>query len=176
MESEKQAYSVWGLPTEEARERMKKVMKTLATEFNGPEFEPHVTIVGAINLTLQDALNKFSSACNDLKKAYVVHSKGVSTGTCVYLLLDTNPQVVALRDHCCRHFAYERRSPYLPHMSLLYADLTEDEKRKAQARANAVDDSLGNLSFSIKRLALYKTDTEDKSLKSWEKVAEYELE
>ncbi|KAH9627289.1 hypothetical protein KSS87_013534 [Heliosperma pusillum] len=180
MENEKHVYSVWGLPTEEVRERVKKVMKTLSTEFNGPEFEPHVTIVGAINLTLQDALNKFSSACNDLKKAYVVHSKGVSTGTfyyqCVYLLLDSNPQVVAPSDHCCRHFGYERPSPYMPHMSLLYADLTEDEKKKAQERANAVDDSLGNLSFSIKRFALYQTDTEDKSLKSWEKIAEYELE
>ncbi|XP_074272399.1 cyclic phosphodiesterase-like [Silene latifolia] len=176
MDSEKQVFSVWGLPTEEVRERVKKVMKTLAAEFNGPEFEPHVTIVRAIKLTQEDAINKFNSACTDLKKAYVVHSKGVSTGTCVYLLLDTNPQVVAPSDHCCRHFGYERRSPYMPHMGLLYADLTEDEKKKAQERANAVDDSIGNLSFLIKRLALYKTDPEDKSLKSWEKIAEYELE
>lgn len=64
----------------------------------------------------------------------------------------------------------------MPHMSLLYADLTDEEKKRAQERANALDDSLGNLCFTINRLALYKTDTEDKTLTSWEKVLEFDLE
>ncbi|KAK9714493.1 hypothetical protein RND81_06G098600 [Saponaria officinalis] len=179
MGSETEVYSVWGLPTEEVRNRVKNVMQTLANEFNGPEFEPHVTLVGAIKLTPLDALSKFKSSCVDLKP-YDAHCKGVVTGSffyqCVFLLLDSIPQVVAASDHCCGHFGYERPSPYMPHMSLLYADLTEDEKKKAQERANALDDSIGNMSFTVKRIALYKTDTEDKTLKSWEKVAEYELE
>ncbi|KAK9714492.1 hypothetical protein RND81_06G098600 [Saponaria officinalis] len=179
MGSETEAYSVWGLPTEEVRNKVKNVMQTLANEFNGPEFEPHVTLVGAIKLTPDDALSMFKSACVDLK-SYDAQCKGVVTGSfpnqCVLLLLDSIPQVVAASDHCCGHFGYERPSPYMPHMSLLYADLTEDEKKKAQERANALDDSIGNMSFTVKRIALYKTDTEDKTLKSWEKVAEYELE
>uniref|UniRef100_A0A803MDW3 F-box associated beta-propeller type 3 domain-containing protein n=1 Tax=Chenopodium quinoa TaxID=63459 RepID=A0A803MDW3_CHEQI len=57
---------------------------------------------------------------------------------------------------------------FMPQMSLLCVDLTDKEKKKARERANyALDDSLGNLTFKINRLALYKTDTEDKSLKSW---------
>ena len=65
---------------------------------------------------------------------------------------------------------------YMPHMSLLYVDLTEEEKKKAEERVIAFDEGLGNLSFGINRLALYKTDPEDKTLKSWEKVAECDLE
>lgn len=65
---------------------------------------------------------------------------------------------------------------YMPHLSLLYADLTEEEKKRAQEKANAIDESIGSLTFQITRLALYKTDTEDKTLKSWEKVAEYNLD
>ena len=60
----------------------------------------------------------------------------------------------------------------MPHLSLLYGDLSDDEKKKAQERANVVDDSLSGFSFQINRLALYKTDTEDNTLKSWEKIAE----
>jgi len=63
----------------------------------------------------------------------------------------------------------------MPHMSLLYGDLTDEEKQKAQQRANTLDDSLSGLSFQISRLALYKTDTQDKSLKSWDKIAECSL-
>lgn len=65
---------------------------------------------------------------------------------------------------------------YMPHLSILYADLTDKEKKKAQERAIALDESLSGLSFQISRLALYKTDTEDKTLKSWEKMAEFNLE
>lgn len=64
---------------------------------------------------------------------------------------------------------------YMPHLSLLYGDLTDEEKKKAQEKAYILDESIGNLSFRISRLALYKTDTEDKSLKSWEKIEEYSL-
>lgn len=63
----------------------------------------------------------------------------------------------------------------MPHVSLLYGDLTDEEKQKAQERANILDNSLSGLSFQISKLALYKTDTEDKSLKSWEKIAECTL-
>ncbi|PHT61927.1 Cyclic phosphodiesterase [Capsicum annuum] len=63
----------------------------------------------------------------------------------------------------------------MPHMSLLYADLTDEEKKKAQEKACILDESIGNMSFQITRLALYKADTEDKSLKSWEKIEEYNL-
>lgn len=63
----------------------------------------------------------------------------------------------------------------MPHLSILYGDLSDEEKEKAQERANALDNSLSGLSFQITRLALYKTDTEDKSLKSWEKIAECTL-
>uniref|UniRef100_A0A803MVC6 Cyclic phosphodiesterase n=1 Tax=Chenopodium quinoa TaxID=63459 RepID=A0A803MVC6_CHEQI len=138
MATQTDVYSVWGLPSEDVKQRVKNVMNTLRSEFNGPDFDPHVTVVGAITLNPEDAVDKFKSACKGLK-AFTAHA-------------------------------------YMPHMSLLYADLTDEEKKKAQERANALDDSLGNLSFKINRLALYKTDTEDKTLKSWEKVMEYDLD
>lgn len=170
---------MWALPPEEVRNKAKKVMDTLRSEFSGPEFEPHVTVVGSIRLSPEDALQKFRSSCKGLK-AYTACGRGVSTGTffyqCVFLLLDSIPEVVGTSDHCCGHFGYSRPEPYMPHMSLLYADLTDEEKKKAQERANDIDDSIGNMSFTINRLALYKTDTGDKTLKSWEKVAECDLE
>lgn len=179
MATQTHVYSVWGLPPDDVKQRVKNFMNTLRSEFNGPDFDPHVTVVGAIKLTPDDALDRFRSACKGLK-AYTAHGRGVSTGTffyqCVYLLLDPIPEVVEPSDHCCGHFGYNRPEPYMPHMSLLYADLTDEEKKKAQERANALDDSLGNLSFKVTRLALYKTDTEDKTLKSWEKVVECDLE
>ena len=64
----------------------------------------------------------------------------------------------------------------MPHLSLLYGDLTDEEKKKAQEKANVLDESIGSLSFQINRLALYETETEDKTLKSWKKIAECNLD
>ena len=63
----------------------------------------------------------------------------------------------------------------MPHLSLLYAGLTEEEKKKAQEKAINLDESISGLSFPINRLQLWKTDPEDTTLESWEKVAEYTL-
>ena len=61
-------------------------------------------------------------------------------------------------------------------MSILYGDLSEEEKKRAQEKANVLDETVKSLNFPIVRLALYKTDTEDKTLKSWQKVTEITLQ
>lgn len=73
---------------------------------------------------------------------------------------------------CSRTNVFASIAAYMPHLSLLYADLTDEDKKKAQEKASILDESIAGLSFPITRLALYKTDTEDKTLKSWEKIAE----
>ncbi|PON69166.1 2',3'-cyclic-nucleotide 3'-phosphodiesterase [Trema orientale] len=175
----KEVYSVWALPPDEVGARLKMLMEGLRDEFGGPQFEPHITVVGAISLTADDALNKFRSACEGLK-AYNASVDRAATGTffyqCVYLLIHPTAEVVEACSHCTGHFGYKSSTPYMPHLSLLYGDLTEDEKKKAQEKANILDDSISSLSFPVTRLALYKTDTEDKTLKSWEKIAEFNLE
>lgn len=64
----------------------------------------------------------------------------------------------------------------MPHLSLLYGDLSEEEKQKAQEKAYVLDEGIGSLEFEISQLALYKTDTRDRSLKSWEKVVDCNLD
>ncbi|KAL7129800.1 hypothetical protein ABFS83_13G092000 [Erythranthe nasuta] len=177
-EVKRDVYSVWALPPEELTPRLKKLMDGLRSEFGGPQFEPHVTVVGAVNLTESEAREKFNHACEGLK-AYNAAVEKVATGTffyqCVLLLLHPTPQVLEAGAHCWDHFGYKSSTPYMPHLSLLYGDLTDEVKKTAQDKAYLLDESIDGLNFQISRLALYKTDTEDKSCKSWEKVAEYQL-
>ncbi|KAJ0796919.1 putative cyclic phosphodiesterase, 2',3'-cyclic-nucleotide 3'-phosphodiesterase [Helianthus annuus] len=95
----KDVYSVWALPPEHVSERVKKLMVALRSEFGGPEFEPHVTVVGAIRLTEDDARDKLNKASEGLK-AYNATVEKVATGTffyqCVFLLLHPTTQVTDL--------------------------------------------------------------------------------
>ncbi|KAG7034670.1 Cyclic phosphodiesterase, partial [Cucurbita argyrosperma subsp. argyrosperma] len=177
-EGEKNVYSVWALPPEDVTARIRTLMNSLRSEFGGPQFEPHITVVGAIRLTLDDALNKFRSACEGLK-AYQATVDCVSTGTffyqCVFLLIHPTTQVVETSSHCCGHFGCNNSTPYMPHLSLLYANISDEQKKQAKELAEKLDEAINGLSFPITRLALYKTDTGDETLKSWEKIAEQDL-
>ncbi|KAL8144260.1 hypothetical protein V2J09_017292 [Rumex salicifolius] len=150
-------YSVWGLPPDDVSQRAKKLMSGLRSEYGGPDFDPHVTVLGAISLTEADAINKFRSAVDGLK-AYPATVERISTGTfyyqCVFLLLKPSPEIVDASSHCCGHFGFTNSTPYMPHMSLLYADLSEEEKKAAQEKANALDDSISGLSFPITRVSV----------------------
>ncbi|KAE7996335.1 hypothetical protein FH972_001066 [Carpinus fangiana] len=64
---EKHVYSVWALPPDDVAARLKKLMESLRSEFGGPHFEPHITVVKAISLTPDDALRRFRSACEGVK-------------------------------------------------------------------------------------------------------------
>ncbi|KAF6173880.1 hypothetical protein GIB67_039831 [Kingdonia uniflora] len=109
-QSHKFVYSVWAIPPKENTDQFKKVMNGLILEFGGPEFQPHITVVGAITLTESDALLKFKSVCKGLKP-YPVRIDTVSTGTffyqCVYLLLHPTPEVMETSVHCSGHFGYK---------------------------------------------------------------------
>ncbi|XP_058100980.1 cyclic phosphodiesterase-like [Magnolia sinica] len=171
-------YSVWATPPAHVSERLKQLMRNLRAEFGGPEFEPHVTVVGAMRLTEKDGVRKLEAACQGLKP-YTARINTVSRGTffyqCVYLLLDPTPEVLETSAHTCGHFAYMRSTPYMPHLSLLYGDLTDEEKEKAVERTKSHDPEICNLSFEVSSLTLYETDTEDITLKSWKKVADCNL-
>ncbi|KAJ6866493.1 cyclic phosphodiesterase-like isoform X1 [Populus alba x Populus x berolinensis] len=162
--AEKNDYSVWAIPPEVVGERLKKLMGALRSEFGGPEIPPHLTVVGAMSLTEEDALKKFRSACEGLKayhaKADLVVS-GAFPSQCLYLLFHSTP---------------EMHKGYMPHLSLLYGTLTEDEKNKAREKAYVLDESIDGLNFQISRLALWKTDRKDKeTLESWRQIAECNL-
>lgn len=96
-QTKKHVYSVWALPQQDLVPRLKSLMGGLRSEFGGPEFEPHVTAVGAISLTESEARDKFSKACQGLK-AYNATAEKVETGTffyqCVFLLLSRTPEVI----------------------------------------------------------------------------------
>ncbi|XP_030512828.1 cyclic phosphodiesterase-like [Rhodamnia argentea] len=171
-------YCVIALPPDDLAPRLRSLMDELRSGFGGPQFVPHITVVGPVSLTEDDAVSKFRAACDGLR-AYPATVDRVATGTffyqCVYLLLRPTAEVVEASDRCSAHLGYKSPTPYMPHLSLLYGDLADEEKKKAQAKANDLDGNLNGLSFLISHLALYKIDPDDKTCTSWEKIAESTL-
>ncbi|XP_047308227.1 cyclic phosphodiesterase-like [Impatiens glandulifera] len=175
----KRFYSVLALPPDDVTERLSKLMAELRSYFGGPEFDPHVTVVGLIRLTEADALEKFATVCEGLK-AYNATVEKVDTGTffyqCVYLLMQQDSQVMEAAAYCWNQFGYTSSTTYMPHLSILYGDLSDEDKKKAQEEANILDDNLADMSFLISRFALYEIEPNDDTLASWKKIIETNLQ
>ncbi|CAN6337073.1 unnamed protein product [Urochloa humidicola] len=178
-QSPEEVYSVWALPPAPVRDRLRRIMEGLRAAHGGPAFEPHATVVGDFRSRRSAAIEVLRAAGAGVQP-YTARVTGVARGTffyqCVYLLLEPTPEVVAASDHCCGHFGYQRKTPYMPHVSLLYGDLTDEEKEEARKKVEELDKDICGLEFEISELALYRTDTADKSLESWELVEVCHLE
>nr|ACG45023.1 cyclic phosphodiesterase [Zea mays] len=172
-QSPEEVYSVWALPPEPVRDRFRRIMEGLRAAYGGPAFEPHVTVVGDFRGRRSEAVKVLRAAAASVQP-YTARVTGVARGSffyqCVYILLDPTAEVVGASDHCCANFVYNRKTPYMPHVSLLYGDLTDEEKEEARKKAEELDKDIYVLEFEISELALYRTDTTDKTLESWELV------
>lgn len=178
-QSPEEVYSVWALPPAPVRDRLRHIMEGLRAAHDGPAFEPHAMVVGDLRSRRSTSIEVLHTAAAGVQP-YTARVTGVSRGSffyqCVYLLLEPTPEVVAASDHCCGHFGYKRKTPYMPHVSLLYGDLTDEEKEEARKKVEELDKDICGLEFEISELALYRTDTTDKSLESWELVEVCHLE
>ncbi|XP_048429280.1 cyclic phosphodiesterase-like [Pyrus x bretschneideri] len=146
-------------------------MGGLRAEFGGPQIEPHIPLEGSLLLTCEAALANRSDLC---LRAFVAKVDSVVTRVSYY-------HPVALVFHLPEEVEMETGvdfnlwNPPLPQMSLLYGHLTEEERKKAQEKVYILDESITGLSFPVTHIVLYQTNYKDKTLRSWEKIAEYRL-
>ncbi|KAH7286441.1 hypothetical protein KP509_32G007300 [Ceratopteris richardii] len=181
-------YSVWAQPSAaEEPPSLRPAMAHLRSLFDGPAFEPHVTVLGVGNrkVSLRQASLSLQSACRALAPYTCCLTRPSSGNTfyqCVYMLVDPSDKVVHANKVVQSIFEAEQlvdgpKSDYMPHLSLLYANLTEEHKKTAKVLVEEKYGSqLCNTEFHVSSLCLYSTDTSDKELVSWKKVAEFPLE
>ncbi|KAL6142573.1 hypothetical protein ACLB2K_060852 [Fragaria x ananassa] len=127
-------------------------MEPLRAEFGGPAIEPHITVVGSVLLNHDYVIKQFINGCQNIDP-YTCEVDQVG------------------------HFGgyLHRCNAHMPHLSLLYGNLTEEERKRALEKVTELDDSIDSLKFTMSRLVLYKTHNEARDQHSWEKVMEYNL-
>ncbi|XP_050384342.1 cyclic phosphodiesterase-like [Argentina anserina] len=177
-------YVAWGLLPDPVSRRVHNVTEGLRAEFGGPEIMvPHVPILGSIILTEEDAVRTFRQACEVVGPIHcnVTH---VTTSPfyyqCVHLFIDPDDKVVyhdlflVMHEHDYMEFGFCTIG-IMPQLSLLWGELTDEEKERAQEQVSLLDETITSFNFTIDRLALYKCNDEDRTQHSWEKILELHL-
>jgi 2'-5' RNA ligase len=113
------------------RDRLVATIDRLAAEHDAPRFQPHVTMVTTFDSDEDAAVHTLKSLVANVPPFDVTFSTlghEEAYFRALYLLAEPSAQLTALHQAGQRAWALAP-SPYRPHLSLLYSDLTEEQKR-----------------------------------------------
>jgi len=182
------SYSVWVKPSASSRtgQRLLGVIKDLAADYDAYTFEPHVTVLAGIGGPQEAVLAAVEQASKQLAPTDYRFSQ-VKSGTfyfqCVFLLVQASAEVhrahqvtksALLKQGVALHLP---NPEYMPHLSLLYADLDEDVKLGIAEKLGhgSEGEQLLAEGFQAMSLVVLRTDPSDKQMTSWEQIAEFPL-
>lgn len=126
-------YSLWIMPKGGVLEIMQKTINTLAEKYSAPIFNPHITVLGDLEMPEREILKKTELIAKN-SKPFKVKCKDIGIEDyyfrCLYLKVKLSSELILLNEEASRVFHIENSLPYMPHISLLYGDYPIDVKKK----------------------------------------------
>ncbi len=121
-------YTLWLVPKGVIYKKFSGLIKNLAKKYDGPIFEPHVTLIG--DLAVGDLIGSekrliaLTQQLASAQKPFSVTLKQIDYEnyyfrTLIVKALKTKP-LLSLQEKAKKIFGVENASPYMPHLSLLY--------------------------------------------------------
>jgi hypothetical protein len=151
-------FSLWLMPDVATAGAAAALVERLAPAHAGVLFEPHVTLLGDIFPPSVESLEATASAIAAATPPIAVSFSRAATGgvyyRCVFALVGPIPPALAAANSAAQA-ACGHDEVFMPHMSLLYSDIPQDER---EAVAAAVADAVAALPpATLGRLELWDT-------------------
>ncbi|CAI5483683.1 unnamed protein product [Closterium sp. Yama58-4] len=137
-------FSIWAMPEEGSafHASASAAISNLSTRFGCTPFEPHVTVIGAFGeregLDEQEVVKRMERLSASLKP-YDIQVMELAAGQlffqCVYLKMLPSKEVLHVHNEAVEVMGMDRNSvaAYMPHLSLIYGDLSDAQKQEAKA-------------------------------------------
>ncbi|MEK7201505.1 MAG: 2'-5' RNA ligase family protein [Patescibacteria group bacterium] len=158
-------------PKGEARERLSTVIATLAAQYGGPVFVPHVTLLAAIPESSEEEFIAKTKelACTLTPFTCTLEGFGAQDSFFRALYMRVrNSEEISLRHRQAGELFGMRQNQYLPHLSLLYGNYAQDQKLQTIDSLQY----LNGTSFEVESVHLYSTPGDTST---WKQVGAYPL-
>lgn len=165
-------YSIWLIPQDDTFKKLSKLINGLSGKYSSPIFDPHVTLIGGIIGSQDEVIRKTRKLASKVNFYTIELNKvGFLDSYLKSLFLKAKPDKEVLKANrwAKKIFNMKNSEKYLPHLSLMYGDFSENIKK--EIIKNYLTDNF-KLNFVVDKIHLYQTDGE---VEDWKKVAEFEL-
>ena len=164
-------YSLWLMPTGEVRQRLAATILDLSRQYAAPTFEPHVTLAGGIAGPAREVVAKMAELARRIPP-FTIRLTEVDFldeyFRCLFVRVAQTQPIMKANKVAQAVFSLEKQPTFVPHLSLLYADLPSGVKERIVA-------SLGRrleLDFKVSDLHLYRIKGE---VAAWCRTARFDL-
>jgi len=165
------SYYLWLMPQKETVDQLQKIIQGLSEAYGTPVFEPHVTLISGLSGN-EDALVKKIDAFTLGKRKFSVTTKGIDYArgffTALFLNIQNTPEIDQLNTQVREYLKPFGQGPYHPHLSLLYGDITSQEKERIIAGLN-----LAGQTITLDKLKLVKGHSD---VAQWQVIGEWGLQ
>ena len=124
-------YSLWLMPTGEVYEQFSGLITTLAEEYQGPVFEPHVTLLGGVRQAEDEILRRAAQLVVG-QPPFAISLRSVDYHDVYFRALfvraEQSDPLQALYTRAKALLAMPDLPEYLPHLSLLYGHVPPSVK------------------------------------------------
>ena len=124
-------HSLWIVPTGKALDTFVKINKELSQKYDAPIFEPHMTLIGNLEINQEECLQK-SGILASLIKPFSIRFKIAKCldkyYRCVFAKADESAQLINAAK-LAKQIFYDNGEEFIPHISLLYGDYSMDLRK-----------------------------------------------
>jgi len=156
------------VPAASQYRKYNKIIHSLSKKYDTPSF-PHITILNMLEADEKDLVAKVKKIARYFKQIEVAISGINFSNThnqCVFAQIKMSPLLSALYEELKIDLQYSDKSPFFPHMSLVYGKLSREEKLDIASHIE-LDHKLLLDKLAIYRYGPLKSD--------WKPVAKFEL-
>lgn len=131
-------FSIWLISTDTVQDYLSSLVKLLANKFNGPIFEPHLTLLGDISINEKEVMSNVELLVKKAKSLNLEFGE-VSFSTTyfqsVFVRIKASVDLMNLNLHGKKLFNINP-NVFMPHISLYYSN---DEMERRKLIANSIN-------------------------------------
>ncbi len=126
-------YALWLLLPDEAHSRYGAIIEAIARQYGTPRFEPHITLLGELTGEEQTLAQQTQALAREIEpfELRLLEAKYENEYyRCLYVLVAPSRALLRARERARERFARRIETAYVPHLSLVYGALAEEQKEK----------------------------------------------
>lgn len=165
-------FSLWLVPDGKTRENLTRTIKQLAATHNAPSFDPHITLVGAVQESENEILDKTRRLAVSLAPLEITLGEVEYTEQfyrSIYSRVKLTSYLKNAHKTAADFFPKLLQEDFMPHLSLLYS--TEVSKEEKQAIKPDLESEIKGI-FVARTLRLQLTDGE---VSTWKAIEDFNL-
>ncbi len=164
-------YSLWLVPEGAVYESLSRLISRLAGRHSAFVFEPHVTLLGQLPGTEEEILSKTAQSAAALRP----HEIKLTTVDyldeffrCLFIRAEESDWILDANKKAREIFGRTNDPPFMPHLSLMYRNLSPEAKQRIIAEIGPRMD----LTFRIASLHVVATEGDPRE---WRRAGEFPL-